>query len=122
MLYQYRNPQIQELDTTPDPLYNPNEVTRVKDILDLHARGVQPYAIVQQFANEVVDERNDLAKIQSANLESDKLFPSLPRVVAQNAQYSNILRSDESRIRRLIDLQETLADTSNSSSSVNSET
>ena len=122
MLYQYRNPQIQELDTTPDPLYNPNEVTRVKDILDLHARGVQPYAILQQFANEVVDERNDLAKIQSANLESDKLFPSLPRVVAQNAQYSNILRSDESRIRRLIDLQETLADTSNSSSSVNSET
>lgn len=108
MLYQYREPNVQKLDTTPDPLFNPNEVTRVKDILDLHSRGVRPYAIVQQLRGEITDERSDYAKLDAPNYESDKLFPSLPRVVAQNAQYSEVYNEYKERVQSDIDVQEQL--------------
>lgn len=91
LLFNYTNKKvIKPTDDTPDPLFNPEEVTRVKDIMDLHKRGIKILP-PQTLRNEVVDDRSDFVKLSSPNLESDKLFPSYPRVVAQNAQYSKVL-------------------------------
>lgn len=89
-LFIKREPPVSILDNTPDPLFNPNEVTKVKDILDLHRRGLD-ISHVGGLRGEISDERSDLMKLSSPNYESDKLYPSLPRIVEQNAHYSSIL-------------------------------
>lgn len=89
-LFIKREPPVSILDNTPDPLFNPNEVTKVKDILDLHRRGLD-ISHVGGLRGEICDERTDLMKLSSPNYESDKLYPSLPRIVEQNAHYSSIL-------------------------------
>lgn len=90
LLYNYNPPIVKETNSEPDPLYNPNEITRVKDILDLHKRGISVSRPVNS-RSPLEDTREDFVKLSSPNLESDKLFPSIPRVVAQNAHYKSAL-------------------------------
>lgn len=97
-LYHFNPPIIKETNTEPDPLYNPNEITRVKDILDLHKRGITVTRPVNS-RSPLEDIREDIVKLSSPNLESDKLFPSIPRVVAQNAHYKLALE------QRKVDLE-----------------
>lgn len=85
------------LDATPDPLFNPNEITKVRDILDLHRRGLD-ISHVGGLRGEISDERTDLMKLSSPNYESDKLYPSLPRIVEQNAHYSSILTNSQNQL------------------------
>ena len=85
------------LDGTPDPLFNSNEVTKVRDILDLHRRGLD-ISHVGGLRGEITDERTDIMKLSSPNYESDKLYPSLPRIVEQNAHYSSILANSQSQL------------------------
>ena len=84
LLYKFNPTLIKETDQEPDPLYNPNEITRVKDILDLHKRGISVSRPINS-RGPFDDSREDFVKLSSPNLESDKLFPSIPRLVAQNA-------------------------------------
>ena len=54
LLYNFNPPIIKETNPDPDPLYNPNEITRVKDILDLHKRGItvtRPVILVLHVPN-----------------------------------------------------------------------
>lgn len=90
LLYNFNPPIVKETNPEPDPLYNPNEITRVKDILDLHKRGITVTRPVNS-RSPLDDNREDFVKLSSPNLESDKLFPSIPRVVAQNAHYKSAL-------------------------------
>ena len=96
-LFIKRDTPISILDDTPDPLFNPNEVTKVRDILDLHRRGLD-ISHVGGLRGEISDERTDLMKLSSPNYESDKLFPSLPRIVEQNAHYSTILSNSQKQL------------------------
>ena len=90
LLYQFNKVVVKETDQTPDPLYNPNEITRVKDILELHKRGIS-VSVPSSLRGSFDDERSDYTKLSSPNMESDKLFPSIPRLVAQNAHYKTSL-------------------------------
>lgn len=96
-LFIKRDTPISILDDTPDPLFNPNEVTKVRDILDLHRRGLD-ISHVGGLRGEISDERTDLMKLSSPNYESDKLYPSLPRIVEQNAHYSTILSNSKKQL------------------------
>ena len=96
-LFIKRDTPVSILDDTPDPLFNPNEVTKVRDILDLHRRGLD-VSHVGGLRGEITDERTDLMKLSSPNYESDKLYPSLPRIVEQNAHYSSILTSSQNQL------------------------
>lgn len=96
-LFIKRQPPVSILDDTPDPLFNPNEVTKVRDILDLHRRGLD-ISHVGGLRGEISDERTDLMKLSSPNYESDKLYPSLPRIVEQNAHYSSILSNQQKQL------------------------
>ena len=96
-LFIKRDTSISILDDTPDPLFNPNEVTKVRDILDLHRRGLD-ISHVGGLRGEITDERSDLMKLSSPNYESDKLYPSLPRIVEQNAHYSSILTNTQNQL------------------------
>lgn len=96
-LFIKRDTPISILDDTPDPLFNPNEVTKVRDILDLHRRGLD-ISHVGGLRGEISDERSDLMKLSSPNYESDKLYPSLPRIVEQNAHYSTILSNSQKQL------------------------
>ena len=96
-LFIKRQPPVSILDDTPDPLFNPNEVTKVRDILDLHRRGLD-ISHVGGLRGEITDERTDLMKLSSPNYESDKLYPSLPRIVEQNAHYSSILNKTQNEL------------------------
>lgn len=96
-LFIKRDTPISILDDTPDPLFNPNEVTKVRDILDLHRRGLD-ISHVGGLRGEISDERPDLMKLSSPNYESDKLYPSLPRIVEQNAHYSTILSNSQKQL------------------------
>lgn len=96
-LFIKRDTPISILDDTPDPLFNPNEVTKVRDILDLHRRGLD-ISHVGGLRGEISDERTDLMKLSSPNYESDKLYPSLPRIVEQNAHYSSILTNTQNQL------------------------
>lgn len=96
-LFIKRDTPISILDDTPDPLFNPNEVTKVRDILDLHRRGLD-ISHVGGLRGEISDERTDLMKLSSPNYESDKLYPSLPRIVEQNAHYSTILSNSQKQL------------------------
>lgn len=96
-LFIKREPPISILDDTPDPLFNPNEVTKVRDILDLHRKGLD-ISHVGGLRGEVTDERTDIMKLSSPNYESDKLYPSLPRIVEQNAHYSSILSNQQKQL------------------------
>lgn len=98
LLYKFNNRVVKETNQEPDPLYNPNEITRVKDILDLHKRGISVTRPVNSRA-PFDDSREDIVKLSSPNLESDKLFPSMPRLVAQNAHYKSVLE------QRKVDLE-----------------
>lgn len=92
ILFQYNTPQVKETDQTPDPLFNPYEVTKVKDILDLHRRGIN-VSRPSNARGAFDDERDDYTKLSSPNLESDKLFPNMPRLVSQNSHYKSALQS-----------------------------
>ena len=96
-LFIKRDTPVSILDDTPDPLFNPNEVTKVRDILDLHRRGLD-ISHVGGLRGEISDERTDLMKLSSPNYESDKLYPSLPRIVEQNAHYSSILAHTQTEL------------------------
>ena len=96
-LFIKRETPISILDDTPDPLFNPNEITKVRDILDLHRRGLD-VSHVGGLRGEISDERSDLMKLSSPNYESDKLFPSLPRIVEQNAHYSTLLSNTQKQL------------------------
>lgn len=96
-LFIKRDTPISILDDTPDPLFNPNEVTKVRDILDLHRRGLD-ISHVGGLRGEISDERTDLMKLSSPNYECDKLYPSLPRIVEQNAHYSSILSNQQKHL------------------------
>ena len=96
-LFIKRDTPISILDDTPDPLFNPNEVTKVRDILDLHRKGLD-VSHVGGLRGEITDERTDLMKLSSPNYESDKLYPSLPRIVEQNAHYSSILSNQQKQL------------------------
>lgn len=96
-LFIKREPPVSILEDTPDPLFNPNEVTKVRDILDLHRRGLD-ISHVGGLRGEISDERTDLMKLSSPNYESDKLYPSLPRIVEQNAHYSSILTNTKNEL------------------------
>ena len=98
LLYKLNNRVVKVTNQEPDPLYNPNEITRVKDILDLHKRGISVTRPVNSRAS-FDDSREDIVKLSSPNLESDKLFPSMPRLVAQNAHYKSVLE------QRKVDLE-----------------
>lgn len=104
-LYQFNNVVVKETDQTPDPLYNPNEITRVKDILDLHKRGVS-VAVPSSLRGSFDDDRSDYAKLSSPNLESDKLFPSIPRLVAQNAHYKTSLEQRKVELEKAQELED----------------
>ena len=123
ILYQFNTVKIKDTDQTPDPLYNPNEITRVKDILDLHKRGIN-VSMPSSLRGSFDDDRDDYTKLSSPNLESDKLFPSIPRLVAQNAHYKSKLLQrqkeleEKSRIEQLHTELETLTNSSNTNSSV----
>lgn len=96
-LFIKRDTPVSILDDTPDPLFNPNEITKVRDILDLHRRGLD-VSHVGGLRGEISDERSDLMKLSSPNYESDKLFPSLPRIVEQNAHYSTLLSNTQKQL------------------------
>lgn len=96
-LFIKRDTPVSILDDTPDPLFNPNEVTKVRDILDLHRRGLD-ISHVGGLRGEINDDRTDLMKLSSPNYESDKLYPSLPRIVEQNAHYSSILTNSQNQL------------------------
>lgn len=96
-LFIKREPPVSILDDTPDPLFNPNEVTKVRDILDLHRRGLD-ISHIGGLRGEISDERTDFMKLSSPNYESDKLYPSLPRIVEQNAHYSSILAHTQTEL------------------------
>ena len=96
-LFIKRDTPVSLLDDTPDPLFNPNEITKVRDILDLHRRGLD-VSHVGGLRGEISDERSDLMKLSSPNYESDKLFPSLPRIVEQNAHYSTLLSNTQKQL------------------------
>ena len=96
-LFIKRDTPVSFLDDTPDPLFNPNEITKVRDILDLHRRGLD-VSHVGGLRGEISDERTDLMKLSSPNYESDKLYPSLPRIVEQNAHYSSILTNSQNQL------------------------
>lgn len=96
-LFIKRDTPVSILDATPDPLFNPNEITKVRDILDLHRRGLD-ISHVGGLRGEITDERTDLMKLSSPNYESDKLYPSLPRIVEQNAHYSSILSNTQNQL------------------------
>lgn len=98
-------PVVQQTDQTPDPLYNPHEVTRVKDILDLHRRGIT-VATPTNSRSSLSDDREDLVKLTAPNLEADKLFPSLPRLVSQNAHYKSALEQRKLDLEHLQNEQE----------------
>lgn len=112
MLYLKRHPSVEELDTTPDPLFNPNEVTRVKDILDLHSRGIS-VPMAGKLRGEQTDERSDFAKMQGPNYESDKLYPRLPLVVQQNAHYSSVLNDEREEFQQEIEYNDALSKAKN---------
>lgn len=122
-LYQFNKPFIKDTDQTPDPLYNPNEITRVRDILDLHKRGLN-VSVPATLRGSYDDERSDYTKLSAPNLESDKLFPSIPRLVAQNAHYKSSLLQRQNdleerlRIEELREKFESSATTPNSENSV----
>ena len=103
LLYNYNPPIVKETDSEPDPLYNPNEITRVKDILDLHKRGISVSRPINS-RGPLEDSREDIVKLSSPNLESDKLFPSIPRVVAQNAHYKTVLEQRKVEFEHLLAL------------------
>lgn len=96
-LFIKRDTPVSILDDTPDPLFNPNEITKVRDILDLHRRGLD-ISHVGGLRGEISDERSDFMKLSSPNYESDKLYPSLPRIVEQNAHYSSILSNTQNQL------------------------
>ena len=60
-LYHFNPPIIKETNTQPDPLYNPNEITRVKDILDLHKRGITVTRPVNS-RSPLEDSREDMCQ------------------------------------------------------------
>lgn len=99
-LFIKRIPPKTILDDTPDPLFNPNEITKVRDILDLHRKGYD-ISHVGGLRGEITDERSDIMKLSSPNYESDKLFPSLPRVVEQNAHYYSILSKSQKDLEEM---------------------
>lgn len=103
-LYHFNPPIVKETNTEPDPLYNPNEITRVKDILDLHKRGITVTRPVNS-RSPLDDSREDIVKLSSPNLESDKLFPSIPRVVAQNAHYKSALEQRKLELEQQQELE-----------------
>ena len=104
LLYNYNSPIVKETDSEPDPLYNPNEITRVKDILDLHKRGISVSRPINS-RGPLEDSREDIVKLSSPNLESDKLFPSIPRLVAQNAHYKSSLEQRKVELEHLQELE-----------------
>lgn len=103
-LYQFNKPFVKETDQTPDPAYNPNEITRVKDILDLHKRGLN-VSVPATLRGSFDDDRSDYTKLSSPNLESDKLFPSIPRLVTQNAHYKSTLLQRQSELEDKLRLE-----------------
>ena len=105
LLYQFNNVVVKETDQTPDPLFNPNEITRVKDILDLHKRGLS-VAVPSSLRGFFDDDRSDYAKLSSPNMESDKLFPSIPRLVAQNAHYEASLEQRKAELEHAQKLED----------------
>ena len=104
LLYNFNPPIVKETDSEPDPLYNPNEITRVKDILDLHKRGISVSRPINT-RSPLEDSRDDIVKLSSPNLESDKLFPSIPRLVAQNAHYKSSLEQRKVEIEHMQELE-----------------
>lgn len=119
LLYNFNPPIVKETDSEPDPLYNPNEITRVKDILDLHKRGISVSRPINT-RSPLEDSRDDIVKLSSPNLESDKLFPSIPRLVAQNAHYKSSLEQRKVEIEHMQELeklQKSVEDSDNSDSS-----
>ena len=120
ILYNFNPPIVKETDSEPDPLYNPNEITRVKDILDLHKRGLSVSRPINS-RGPLEDSREDFVKLSSPNLESDKLFPSIPRLVAQNAHYKSSLEQRKVELEHLQELeklQKSVEDSDNPDSSV----
>ena len=119
ILYNFNPTIVKETDQQPDPLYNPNEITRVKDILDLHKRGISVTRPTNS-RSPFDDSREDFVKLSSPNLESDKLFPSIPRLVAQNAHYKSSLEQRKVELEHLQELeklQKSVEDSDNSDSS-----
>lgn len=104
LLYNFNQPIVKETNPEPDPLYNPNEITRVKDILDLHKRGIS-VSRPTNSRSPLDDSREDIVKLSSPNLESDKLFPSIPRLVAQNAHYKTSLEQRKVELEHLQELE-----------------
>lgn len=116
-LYQFNKPFVKVTDQTPDPAFNPNEITRVKDILDLHKRGLN-VSVPATLRGSFDDDRSDYTKLSSPNLESDKLFPSIPRLVAQNAHYKSTLLQRQNELEdklRIEKLREEFESSTNSS-------
>ena len=119
LLYNFNPPIVKETNPEPDPLYNPNEITRVKDILDLHKRGIS-VSRPTNSRSPLEDSRDDIVKLSSPNLESDKLFPSIPRLVAQNAHYKTSLEHRKVELEHLQELEKlkkSVEDSDNSDSS-----
>lgn len=104
-LYHFNNVVVKETDQTPDPLFNPNEITRVKDILDLHKRGISA-AVPSALRGSFDDDRSDYTKLSSPNMESDKLFPSIPRLVAQNAHYKSSLEQRRIELEKAKEIED----------------
>ena len=118
MLYQFNKPLVKETDQTPDPGYNPNEITRVKDILDLHKRGLN-VSVPATLRGSFDDDRSDYTKLSSPNLESDKLFPSIPRLVSQNAHYKSTLLQRQSELEEKLRIEQLREEFESSTNSPN---
>lgn len=120
LLYKFNQPVVKDTNQDPDPLYNPNEITRVKDILDLHKRGISVTRPINS-RSPLDDSREDIVKLSSPNLESDKLFPSMPRLIAQNAHYKSVLEQrkvDLEHQQELEQLEKLVTDTVSTDSNV----
>lgn len=96
-----------EIFDPPTPVLNPDEVTRIKDILELHRRGVN-VTYVGSRNSDIIDQRSDFAKLNSPNYESDKLYPSMTRVSAEFARICPQLQSEADDIKQRIDNAEKL--------------
>ena len=106
LLYKFNPTLIKETDQEPDPLYNPNEITRVKDILDLHKRGISVSRPINS-RGPFDDSREDFVKLSSPNLEIDKLFPSIPRLDSQkHHREHNLLIQKRYEEQKVLDFEQ----------------
>ena len=92
--------EIYELD---DVNFVPNEVTKVSDILALHSKGIDVRFVGGLNKQEILDDRSDIVKLSSPNLESDKLYPNVIRMRAELGERINKLNESHAQLSKDIE-------------------